>query len=352
MNRAGHMTHGEWRTFVEALSRRFQVYGPVKSEGVIAFKRLDGDEALCLDRPAQIGPKAVVFPQSETLFSFSMEKGEGDPQAINVSLDADVSAADSVVLCARPCDARGFSALDPVLLGKDPYYTERRERTAIIALACGEPFSGCFCTSVESGPADKQNSDILVTPLDEGYYLEILNDRGEALLEGADLKDEGSFREQADAVHRVATQRLKKVFRRLESYDLEHGLFRSEKFWEDVTERCLSCGACTYLCPTCHCFNITDELDIDSGERIRSWDSCMFPHYTRETSGHNPRAEKAHRFKNRIGHKFVYHPERYDEVLCSGCGRCIRYCPVSLNISHIVAQLTGGDEEIGHGDGI
>ena len=101
----------------------------------------------------------------------------------------------------------------------------------------------------------------------------------------------------------------------------------------------MSCGACTYLCPTCYCFNMTDEQAVNKGERIRSWDSCMFPHFTLETSGHNPRSKKAQRFKQRVGHKFVYYPEKYGELACSGCGRCIRFCPISMEIGKVVARL-------------
>jgi sulfhydrogenase subunit beta (sulfur reductase) len=345
MNKAVYLPKAGWKTFVEGLTRRFHTFAPVEKNGVVVFERISGEEAICLDRPAQIGPKGVIFPQSERLFSFTLKKNADDFQRTDIDLNGKTDAPQSVILCARPCDARGFATLDPVMLGKDPYYTERRAKTTIITYACAEPFSACFCTSAGGGPADKNNSDLLVTALNDGYYLEAFTDKGLALLDGVAVEDGEPYAQAAGEVHTTAEGRLKKLFKRLESFDLERGLFRSEEFWEEASQKCLSCGACTYLCPTCHCFNITDEQNVDSGERIRSWDSCMFPHYTRETSGHNPRSLKALRLQNRVGHKFVYHPERYDDVLCSGCGRCIRYCPVSVDISRIVAQLAGKKEE-------
>ncbi len=116
-------------------------------------------------------------------------------------------------------------------------------------------------------------------------------------------------------------------------------LFDDMEFWGDVSAKCISCGACTYLCPTCYCFNITDEGAGLSGRRVRSWDNCMSHQFTLEASGHNPRPTKAHRLRNRVGHKFSYYPAIHDEVIaCCGCGRCIKSCPVSVDIREIVVR--------------
>jgi sulfhydrogenase subunit beta (sulfur reductase) len=349
MKEAGYIPKEAWKPFVESLTRRFQVYAPCKEGDTVAFERLSGDKSMCLDRPAQCAPKAVIFPQSETLFSFSMKKDADQPQKTDVELAADTAAADTMILCGRPCDAKGFSTLDPVYLAKDPYYRERREKTTIITLACPHGFPGCFCTSVDSGPADKKDSDVLITELDEGYYVEALTDKGQTALKDANLQDGAAYKGEAEAKQADAERQVKKAFEGGKNVKISAETFQSDEFWEEVSAKCISCGACTYLCPTCYCFNITDEQAIDTGERIRSWDSCMFPHYTLETSGHNPRTKKAQRLKNRIGHKFVYYPELYHELLCSGCGRCIRHCPVSVEISRIVARMTEPSSETAKG---
>ena len=241
----------------------------------------------------------------------------------------------------RPCDARGFLVLDPVYMDVDPYYRSRREKTVIITLACPNPYPGCFCTSVESGPADRAGSDVLVTEIDNGYFLEAVTEKGKAILDDGAVQDGAAHREEAAGKQKAAHEGVKKAFSGGKKVKISEERFLSDEFWEETTAKCLSCGACTYLCPTCYCFNITDEQAVNKGERIRSWDSCMFPHFTLETSGHNPRSKKAQRFKQRVGHKFVYYPEKYGDLGCSGCGRCIRYCPISMEISKVVARLEG-----------
>ncbi len=349
MKEAGYIPKDAWKPFVESLAKRFQVYAPCKEGDTVTFERLGPGRSVCFDRPANAAPKAVLFPQSEALFSFSMKKDADKPQKTDVELEADTTAPETVILCGRPCDAKGFATLDPVYLAKDPYYRERREKTTIMTLSCPQGYPGCFCTSVDSSPADKKDSDVLITELEKGYYVEALTDKGKAALDGANLQDGASYKAEAEAKQVEAEKRVLKAFEGGKNVKIRPDTFQSDEFWEEVSAKCISCGACTYLCPTCYCFNITDEQGIDRGERIRSWDSCMFPHYTLETSGHNPRSRKAQRLKNRIGHKFVYYPELYHELLCSGCGRCIRHCPVSVEISRIVARMTDAPKEASKG---
>jgi sulfhydrogenase subunit beta (sulfur reductase) len=345
----GYIPKEAWTTFVESLTRRFEVYAPCKEGDTVAFERLGAGKAMCLDRPAHSAPKAVIFPQSETLFSFTLKKDADQPRKPEVELRDDRATPDTLILCGRPCDARGFATFDPVYLAKDPYYRGRRESTTIMTLACPSGFAGCFCTSVDGGPADKKDSDVLITEVAQGYYVETLTDKGQAALKDSGIEDGTHYREEAEARQTDAERHIKKAFEGGKDLRISSETFQSDEFWEEVSAKCISCGACTYLCPTCYCFNITDEQGIDTGERIRSWDSCMFPHYTLEASGHNPRTRKAQRLKNRIGHKFVYYPELHHELLCSGCGRCIRHCPVSVEISRIVAKMTHAEEGAGEG---
>ena len=107
--------------------------------------------------------------------------------------------------------------------------------------------------------------------------------------------------------------------------------------------RCISCGTCTYVCPNCYCFNISDQIVESSGERYRTWDNCFNPIYTEETSGHNPRAAKSSRFRNRFSHKFWYYPDKYDSLLCSGCGRCIMHCPTRIDIRQVLRVMGSAD---------
>ncbi len=345
MKEAGFIPKDAWIAYVESLAKRFTLYAPCKDGETVVFQAFKPGAELCLDRPANSAPKGVIFPQSETLFAFNLTKDADDPKKTDVELQAQMPTTDTAILCGRPCDARGFLILDPVYKDVDPYYRERRERTTIITLACPNPYPGCFCTSVDSGPADHEGSDVLVTEVEGGYFLEAVTDKGRALLDDPAIQEGTSHKAEAEGLQKAAYEQVRKAFSGGKDIKVSKERFLSDAFWEEVTAKCLSCGACTYICPTCYCFNITDEQTINKGERIRSWDSCMFPHFTQETSGHNPHARKAQRFKQRVGHKFVYYPEKYAKLACSGCGRCIRYCPISMEISKVVAMLIDGGDE-------
>jgi Fe-S oxidoreductase len=176
--------------------------------------------------------------------------------------------------------------------------------------------------------------------LESGYFFEPITEKGEEILKENIFEDGSSYQDQAQKAQKAVTDSVKKPFSSTDELPEKIlSLFDNDEFWEQEAAKCLSCGACTYLCPTCYCFNLTDEQVGNSGERIRSWDACMFSHFTLEASGHNPRPMKHQRLKNRVGHKFSYYPKKYDSVIaCCGCGRCIRYCPVSVDISEIVAH--------------
>jgi ferredoxin len=334
----GYIKRAAWAPFVESLARRCQVYAPCEEGETVRFRQIREGDPVCLDHPAHGAPKGVIFPQSETLFTFTFSKDPDEPQKTRVSLDAEPARSHAVILAGRPCDARGFTILDRVFLEADPYYRERRERTTIITLACNRCFSGCFCASVGGGPADKTGSDALVTELEHGYYIEVLTEKGADKLADSGMEDGAAYRDEAKKRQDGAINGAG-VYTKVRPE-----LSASDEFWQETAEKCLSCGACTYLCPTCQCFNITDEQGITTGERIRSWDSCMFSHFTLEASGHNPRSRKSQRLKNRVEHKFIWYPEVHGEPACTGCGRCIRHCPASVDISRIVTLLSGREE--------
>jgi ferredoxin len=118
----------------------------------------------------------------------------------------------------------------------------------------------------------------------------------------------------------------------------EEDLFKKIE-WENIVEICQGCGMCTYICPTCHCFMFKDVDEGASASRYRNWDSCMFPKFTLHASGHNPRASKAERYRQRVAHKYLYVRENFGSVACTGCGRCVRSCPAGMNIKTIVEGI-------------
>jgi sulfhydrogenase subunit beta (sulfur reductase) len=343
---SGFIPKEKLNSVIEALSKKALLFVPVQEGEVVLFKPFATRQTLCFSRPANLPPKEVIFPQSENLFNFNLKKDPENLKKVSVELKENLEFPPAIIFGCRPCDAQGFRIYDRVYLEPDtidPYYKGRREKTTIIALACNAPSPGCFCTAMGGGPADKDGSDILMTELQKGYLLETVTEKGKALLKELGLEDGSPHKAEAEKAHQRVAEAVRKPFKSLEKTPEKLlALFDNQQFWETEAAKCISCGACTYLCPTCYCFNMTDEQVGNQGERIRSWDACMFYHCTLEASGHNPRPSKNQRLKNRVGHKFSYYPKKYNGVIaCCGCGRCIRYCPMSVDISEIVAHAQG-----------
>ncbi|WP_319762375.1 4Fe-4S dicluster domain-containing protein [Maridesulfovibrio sp.] len=326
--------------WLEELGKKHEVLAPRNEGDAIVFKPYDAKKGFNIEREATAPPKKACFPQSETLVEFSHIKDLENPEKVALDVKETIPDSSWVVFGSRPCDARGFTMFDRVYLnGKhvDVYYKARRENTCFITLACEKGETTCFCNWVGSGPSDPTGSDVLMVPVDGGYFLEAVSDRGEKLLESSLLEDGGSKQTAADEFRASADQSMSEAQDLTKAPEKLLEAFNDMDFWEEQSSKCLSCGACTYLCPTCYCFNITDESDGISGQRIRSWDNCMSNQFTLEASGHNPRPTKAHRLRNRVGHKFSYYPDLHDGVIsCCGCGRCIKSCPVGVDIREIV----------------
>ncbi len=290
---------------------------------------------------ATLSPKSAVLPQAETLFTYrKVRKGDGTYDW-NTELVEKIEAKPVIVFGCRPCDARGFDMLDkPYLKGlyADPYYKAKRENLTVIAFTCNTGCETCFCHWVGGGPTSPAGSDILMTEVEDGYVLQSITPKGEELLNNSSLEDGKDRFSEALEVRKKAWASLTPAPLLADAAASLAQIFSNMDFWYKWTDRCISCGACTYFCPTCYCFNITDEGEPDSpggGKRIRSWDNCMSSLYTREASGHNPRALKAQRMRNRVSHKFWTFPSNWGSYLCSGCGRCITNCPVHLDIRAI-----------------
>jgi sulfhydrogenase subunit beta (sulfur reductase) len=344
MGDTGFIAKGKWPEFLERLNKGAALYVPCLEGDTVLFRAYGPDCQPCFDRPANSSPKSIIYPQCERLFSFNFKKESENPQKTLIELDPNFDAPKCIILGARPCDAKGFRIFDRVFLDidtPDPYYKARRENTTVVTFTCPAPFTGCFCTAVGGGPADREGSDVLVTELEKGYYMLPLTEKGKAILADSAVEDGTTYTAQAQQVQESAHKAVRNPFGTEGGPAIAVDAFDRDEYWSEALNKCVSCGACTFLCPTCYCFNITDEQAIDSGERIRSWDACMFHHFTLETSGHNPRTKKEQRFRNRVGHKFLWYPENYEgTIACCGCGRCIRYCPVSVDISEIVSSLT------------
>jgi len=281
-----------------------------------------------------VPPKSVLFPQTETLYEY---------EAGGTELIMPEEPEEKVLLGVRPCDARALTIVDKLFSWDidDPYYVNKRENTTIIGLACQEPGINCFCTSLGGGPASTEGIDLLLTDLGEGYLLQPLTEKGEKLCQDAGellVEAAGEDRQAAESLHQEAAE---KIVRKIEVDTIPQKLEElwESPLWKNISDACLGCGACTFLCPTCHCFDIQDEMEGFEGRRCRVWDSCMFEEYTLHTSGHNPRPTRRERTRNRVNHKYSYFVKNFGTIACVGCGRCIDNCPVNIDILDILSQV-------------
>ncbi len=249
----------------------------------------------------------------------------------------------AVLLGVRPCDARAATLVEKLFRWDvdDPYYIKRRELATVIGLACRKPGPNCFCTSVGGGPASTEGLDLLLHDLGEAYLVEAVTGKGRALQEELREHLEEVPAGARRAAARAAEEAAAKIRRTIDPSGIPEGLpgLWEDPLWRRTAASCLGCGICTYLCPTCHCFDIQDEAEGFQGRRCRTWDSCMFEEYTRHTSGHNPRPSRRERTRNRINHKYSYFAKKFGVIACVGCGRCINLCPVNIDLVEILQQV-------------
>jgi len=332
-----------------AWARDYRLLAPVREGQAVVYRPWANNMHPFLGRPPTASPKEALLPQTENLLSFTYRKDHEDLTRTEVFLAEPVPSEPTVVLGLRPCDARGRKLLDRVFLERgvvDPLYEKRRKNTLFITVACERMENTCFCHWTGGGPTSEEGSDVLLFAVAGGYAAKALTGAGEKLIAALPEAGPAAQEELAAKLATPAEPGPAPDLRQAPQRFLE--AFDDMDFWMDESARCLSCGVCTYLCPTCSCFNITDENSGMKGKRLRTWDTCMSAQYTLEGSGHNPRVSRAHRLRNRVGHKFCYHPREFPapggegaqpEFSCTGCGRCIKSCPVSVDIRRIVLDL-------------
>ena len=328
--------------WLERVAESRLVLAPRRQGKRTVFLPLDPAAGIDLNGLAASSPKQAVLPRSETLLEYTYTKTDEVPSRTGLDVREVIPDRPTLVFGSRPCDAKGFTVFDRVYdAGKkrDVYYCARRENTLVATVACTEPAPTCFCHRVGGGPGETDGSDLLLTELTEGYVVESVTERGEAFLLEQDLPEAGPLVDEARKTREAVRAAMPEGEPLTDAPEHVGALFDDMAFWDEVTAKCLSCGACTYICPTCYCFNITDESKGGKGVRVRTWDNCMSFQFTLEGSGHNPRPTKGHRMRNRVGHKFSYYPKLHDGNLsCVGCGRCIVHCPVSMDIRSIVSK--------------
>ncbi len=323
-----------------------ELYVPVKTGNQVNFGAWSKEAEVDLDTLKTVkSPKDAFFPQSENLYTCVR-----DGKKLSVEPEA-LKEQDFVVFGMKACDVRGIEVLDKVFLADpvDSFYAARREHGTIVAMACKEPEETCFC-NVFGIDCAEPSADVAVWMTEEELYWKSLTERGETLTGQVKelLSDtmEEKVEEQKQSI-RAIMEKLPNAQMSLEGWN---GEALKEKFdsplWEELYKPCLACGTCTFVCPTCQCYDIKDYDTGHGIKRYRCWDSCMYSDFTMMAHGNN-RTSQMQRFRQRFMHKLVYFPANNDGMYsCVGCGRCVEKCPSSLNIVKVIKafEKQGGDK--------
>ncbi|MFX0031671.1 MAG: 4Fe-4S dicluster domain-containing protein [Promethearchaeota archaeon] len=251
----------------------------------------------------------------------------------------------NIIFGIRPCDAHSFVLLENFFAFgefQDEIFLKKRENSIIIGIGCNTPKSTCFCTSIEGHPFMKEDMDIFLVDLGEKYLVEGISEKGKELLTRLEWLSNAK-KQDIKKAEELSKKAENSFITKLDVTDIDKILDPSfeHPIWQEISEVCIGCGTCSFLCPTCTCFDVIDENDQynNKGRRIRIWDTCQSCLYTLHTSGHNPRDSCIERCRNRILHKFCYYPENYDILGCVGCGRCVQLCPVNNDLRTILEKV-------------
>lgn len=331
-----------WSGGLEKSRSDYRLIAPFKEKNkqFAEFKELDkGQEPDLTTLNTVISPKSISFPQSEVMFEYTTDEESED---CNLLKRPKRDYSPCAVIGIRPYDAASFLLVQKNFDTpdyKDPYWCDAYEACTFVGLAINDPDSTDFSTSTKSGPFDESGLDVLLVDMKDHFLAKIITDKGEAFLKAggwAEKVDTDAAIKQIDEMKNKAEAKIssKVAFNNVEKKSIME-LYEAD-FWEDVAFACINCGTCTYLCPTCWCFDIQDENHGQSGKRFKNWDSCMYPLFTHHSSGHNPRGTKLMRVRQRFMHKLKYFLDKYEDgIMCVGCGRCIRFCPVNIDIRNV-----------------
>lgn len=301
----------------------FRLVAPVMDGQNLVFKQVDRvEDAVLNDELPLRSPKEFLFPQVEQTMIFGKDG--------RVRVNDDVSK--TILFGIRPCDLDALKVMTAVFTQgryKDNYFAKKLENTILIGIGCLNEKKGCFCTERGLKKDFSSSCDVFLNDEGDVYLAEVMTDKGKDLLEIYSFRVMEKMDIECNPTDKNDI---------LEINSDELTLFNKID-WARISEKCLGCGTCTYICPTCHCFDFKDVVEKGEAVRYKCWDSCMFPKFTVHASGHNPRASKKERYRQRIMHKYHYIKENFGYVACTGCGRCIRSCPAGMNIKAVVEDI-------------
>ncbi|WP_300669956.1 4Fe-4S dicluster domain-containing protein [Desulfoluna sp.] len=332
-----------WNAGLDRARGDYTLVGSAWDADCLGFRELAPDEYPNMEGLlTRLSPKGVVFPPSQIMMTCALKPGDVKQ---NIYVSEEKLPSPRAVIGIRPCDAKALSLM-PLNFDtgetKDPYVLNAWESCTWIGLAVTEPLASDFSTSCGTGPFDESPLDVLLVDDGERYLAKVITDKGTAWARSAGFETEAEegaealIKTKKEAAERAITSAISfdriKEKTVLELYEANH--------WQKTTFACLNCGACTFACPTCWCFDIQDEVYEGKSYRMRNWDSCMTSLFTQHGSGHNPRETPLQRTRQRFMHKLKYFQDKYETgIMCVGCGRCIEQCPAGIDIREVCKTM-------------
>ena len=323
---------------LSAIAKKQALYLPVDTKSGAEYKRYEEGDTLSRACNTNRSAKDFFFPQVENMADFKVEG-----KKIEI-IDTRKECEDFVIFGARACDVRSFDILDRVFLADpvDTFYKNRREHSTVVSLACNMPEETCFCGTFGIDAANPAG-DVTAWIAGDEMLFRANTEKGEALLSSLDLEEGAAAKAEEEQA------KIRKILALLPIQNLNTDHFKAEKLmehfsdpkWKELYKACLGCGTCTFVCPTCQCFDIRD-FDTGSGiQRYRCWDSCMYSDFT-QMAADQPRHSQMERFRQRFMHKLVYYPANNEGIFgCVGCGRCLAKCPINMNIVKVIKEIGG-----------